>query len=171
MIVLKVYLAGVAVRKNKCHPPVLIDLHRPRPPHGLLFSSCRSKCGKAISSRVAAASITSSRSRRRVESSGGIPHLLLVSKNSRKPLCLNDRIIQDLSKVTYQNQTRAGSNSHRFPVTDSTLRILSELLTMGLDVRGCARPSRTLARKAICERRRSALRRPVWGCRRGRPQP
>lgn len=30
MIVLKVYLAGIAVRKSKCQAPVLVHLHSPR---------------------------------------------------------------------------------------------------------------------------------------------
>jgi len=30
MIVLKVYVIGIATGKGKCQPPILIDLHSPR---------------------------------------------------------------------------------------------------------------------------------------------
>lgn len=85
MIVLEVDLVGVAILKRKRESPIPVDLHSPRTGpvpfqlvqtemrQGNIFERCR---------RV-----------NHVQSSGGIPRLLLVSKKSPRPLCLNDRII------------------------------------------------------------------------------
>lgn len=94
VIVLKVYLACFAVRKSNVRRQFLLTFTDHVPARSR-FSSCKPKYGKEMSYRVAAESITSSRSRRRPDCPGGIPRLLLVSKNSRKPLCLNELIISD----------------------------------------------------------------------------
>lgn len=69
MIVLKVYVTGIAVGKDKRNAPILVNLYGPRT-CAVSFEFVQLKVWKS-----------DSRSRKRVESSGGMPRLLLVSKN------------------------------------------------------------------------------------------